>query len=361
MAWFSRIRNLFRSDDLSREIDREMEFHIAERTDDLVARGMRLGAARYEAKRRFGNYGAQKERTRERDLFTLLYTIATDLRYTFRALRATPAFAIVAVLSLGLGIGANTAIFTLINAVLLRSLPVSHPEELVLVTRAEGGNTFTNPLWEAIRDRQDVFSGAAAFSTSTFNLANGGEARRVPSSWVSGDFFPMLGVQPVVGRLLSQSDDFRGCPAVAVISATFWRNEYGGAADVVGKTIQLDGKPFPIVGVVDPDFFGVAVGEQTSIYAPICAEPIVRGSGSWLDKRSAWWIHILSRPKPGVTLEQVRARLASMAADVARSTLPSNWPTTATEHYLKSTLDVEPAAAGLSDIRSQYRKALWVL
>jgi len=361
MAWFSRIRNLFRSDDLSREIDREMEFHIAERTDDLVARGMRLGAARYEAKRRFGNYGAQKERTRERDLFMLLYTIATDLRYTFRALRTTPAFAIVAVLSLGLGIGANTAIFTLINAVLLRSLPVSHPEELVLVTRAEGGNTFTNPLWEAIRDRQDVFSGAAAYSISTFNLANGGEARRVPSSWVSGDFFPMLGVRPVVGRLLSHTDDFRGCPAVAVISANFWESEYGGAADVVGKTIQVEGKPFPIVGVVDPDFFGAAVGQQTSIYAPICAEPVVNGKASWLDKRSTWWIHILARPKPGLTLEQVRARVASLSADVARSTLPSNWPVTATEHYLKATIGIEPAAAGLSDIRTQYRKALWVL
>jgi putative ABC transport system permease protein len=361
MAWFSRIRNLFRSDDLSREIDREMEFHIAERTDDLVARGMRLGAARYEARRRFGNYGTQKERTRERDLFTFVYTIATDLRYTFRALRATPAFAVVAVLSLGLGIGANTAIFTLINAVLLRSLPVSHPEELVVVVRGEGGEEFTNPLWEAIRDRQDVFSGAAAYSTSTFNLANGGEARRVPSSWVSGDFFPMLGVQPVVGRLLSHTDDFRGCPAVAVISANFWQSEYAGAADVIGKTIQLEGKPFPIVGVVDPDFFGVAVGQQTSIYTPICAEPIVSGNAGALEQRSFWWINILARPKPGLTLEQVRSRIASLSGDVARSTLPSNWPATATEQYLKSTLGVEPGAAGLSDVRTQYRKALWVL
>ncbi|HEY7394375.1 MAG TPA: ABC transporter permease, partial [Gemmatimonadaceae bacterium] len=361
MAWFSRLRNLFRSDELSRDIDREMEFHIAERTDDLVAHGMRVGAARYEARRRFGNYAAQKERTRERNIFVVLFTIATDLRYTFRALRATPVFAIVAVLSLGLGIGANTAIFTLVNAVLLRSLPVSHPEELVVVVRDKGGEEFTNPLWEAIRDRQDVFSGAAAYSTSTFNLANGGEARRVPSSWVSGDFFPMLGIQPVVGRLLSRTDDVRGCPAVAVISANFWQREYGGAADVIGKTIQLEGKPFPIVGVVDPDFFGVAVGEHTSIYTPICAEPIVSGNGGALDERSYWWINILARPKPGLTLKQVRSRIASLSADVARSTLPSNWPATATEHYLKSTLDVEPAAAGLSDIRTQYRKALWVL
>src|SRR5262245_12529838 len=360
MAWFSRIRNLFRSDDLSREIDREMEFHIAERTDDLVARGMGPGAARYEARRRFGNYGAQKERTRDRELFALMYTIAPGLRSPFRAFRATPAFALVAILSLGLGIGANTAIFTLINAVLLRSLPVSHPEELLLLKR-DGGPVFTNPLWEAIRDRQDVFSGVAAYSTSTFNLANAGEARRVNSNWVSGDFFPMLGVQPIVGRLLSRTDDYRGCPAVAAISASFWESEYGADPNVVGKTLRVDEKPFSIVGVVDPSFFGVAVGQQTHIYAPICAEAALRGKASWLDGRSTWWIWILARPKHGIATEQVRARVAALSAEVARTTLPSDWTAKATERYLKTTLELEPAAAGFSQIRTQYRKALWVL
>src|SRR6185436_10920420 len=131
------------------------------------------------------------------------------------------------------GIGANTAMFTLINTVLLKTLPVSHPEELVLVTRY-GATVLTNPLWEALRDRQDVFTGAAAYSQTSFNLSNGGEVRRVAANWVSGDFFPMLGVRPVLGRLPSRTDDWRGCPPVAVISASFWESEYAASENVLG-------------------------------------------------------------------------------------------------------------------------------
>ncbi|HEY9227717.1 MAG TPA: ABC transporter permease, partial [Gemmatimonadaceae bacterium] len=271
MSMFKRLRNLFRSDDLSNDIEREMAFHIDERIDDLVAGGMRTEVARREARRRFGNYGRQKERTRERDIFAFLDTLIADIRYATRALRAAPAFAFVAILSLGLGIGANTAIFTLINTVLLKTLPVSHPEELVLINRGKSP-VFTNPLWEALRDRQDVFTGVAAYSSTAFNLANGGEIRRVNSSFVSGDFFPMLGVQPVLGRLIARTDDWRGCPPVAVISASFWRSEYAGRDNVLGKVVLLEGKPFPIVGVVDPRFFGAEVGRVTHIYAPLCSE-----------------------------------------------------------------------------------------
>ena len=357
MSWFSRLRNLFRSDDLSRDIDREMEFHISERIDDLVARGMNVGAARYEARRKFGNYGSQKERTRERDIFTTIDTLIADLRYTFRALRAAPGFAAVAILSLGLGIGANTAIFTLIDAVMLRSLPVERPHELVVVKRYND-TYFTNPLWEAIRDRQDVFSRIAAFAGTQFNLADAGEVRMVASSWVSGDFFAMLGVQPALGRLLTKSDDFRGCPAVAVISDAFWRSEFGANQNVLGKTLSLRGQPFTVVGVADEGFPGVEVGRATHVYAPLCSSALM---GTNLDARSSWYLNIMGRPKPGITVEQISAQLGVLAPGIAEATLPQNWSAESIADYRKMTLSAQPGAGGLSDLRSQYSKALWVL
>ena len=363
MSWFTRLRNLFRSDSVSRDIDREMDFHIAERTDDLVSRGMSAEAAREEAKRRFGNYGAQKERTRERDMFASVDTLIGDLRYALRSLRSAPAFTAVAVLSLGLGIGANTAIFTLLDAVMLRSLPVHRPNELVMVGRGENGraSVFTNPLWEALRDRQQVFSGIAAYGSPDFNLADGGEVRLVAGNWVSGDFFSMLGLRPELGRLLAKHDDWRGCPPIAVISDAFWRREFGANQNVLGKTLSLRGHPYTVVGVVEPKFTGIEVGRATHVYAPLCSEAVMAGAGSALDARSTWYLSIIGRPKPGTTLAQVNAHLGALSRGVAEATLPPNFPADAVDNYLKTKLSAGPGAAGISDLREQYSKALWVL
>src|SRR3954447_20085724 len=157
MGWYRRFVNVVRSNRLSADIDREMAFHMAERADDLMARGMSEPEARREARRRFGNPSMQKERTRDADVMTWLESVGADVRYAIRALRASPGFALVTIVSLGLGIGANTAIFSLINAVVLKTLPVSRPEELVRVTRGDDpqtspGGVFTNPLWEQVRD-----------------------------------------------------------------------------------------------------------------------------------------------------------------------------------------------------------------
>jgi predicted permease len=361
MAWFSRLRNLFRSNRLSDDIQREMDFHIAERVDDLVARGVRGDIAQRDARRRFGNYGGQKERARERNLFVAVDTFIADLRYALRALKSAPAFALVAVLSLGLGIGANTAIFTLLDAVLLRSLPVSHPEELVAMKLNKDNPSFTNPLWETIRDRQDVFTQVAAYSARTFNLADKGEVRNETASWVSGGYFAMLGVHPVVGRLITDRDDQRGCPPIAVVSEQFWRDKLGARADVVGATISIETHPFTIVGVSDGRFFGVEVGKRVNIFAPICADPVVRGSTVRLFERSTWWLNILARPKPGLTHQQVDARLATLAPGIMLATLPADWPTRAMERYRKAGLSVQPAAGGLSRLRTQYKLALRVL
>jgi predicted permease len=359
MSWFDRLRNHSRDDELSRDIDREMAFHLAERADDLAASGMDPARARLEARRRFGNVGRQKEHARERDLFVWLDVTLADLRYAVRSLRSAPAFALIAILSLGLGIGANTAIFSILNAVMLKSLPVDHPEELVAVER-DGSDEFTNPLWEAIRDRQDMFSGAFAFGDVAFGLGNGGEARTVQAAWVTGDFFSTLGVRPAVGRLIVRADDVRGCPGVVVLGHGFWQSEYGGAADVTGRTITFNGHPFTIVGVADPSFFGVSVGRRQQAYVPLCTRAIFDGPES-LDARSNWYLNIMARPKPGMSLEQIRTRFATIGPAIAEATLPQNGAADVLEAYRKARFTVSPAPTGFSSLRTQYKTALYYL
>ena len=189
-----------------------------------------------------------------------------DLRYALRALRSSPAFAAIAILSLALGIGANTAIFSLIDSLILKTLPVPHPEQLLQVTHGTD-RWITNPLWEQLRDhggeKGDVFSNLFAFGGTHFNLSAGGEARHADAYYVSGQFFETLGLRPALGRTLTAADDHRGCPATAVLSNAFWQKEYGARQDLIGKTISLDTHPFEIVGVIEPGFsLSVEVGNS---------------------------------------------------------------------------------------------------
>ncbi len=285
-----------------------------------------------------------------------------DLRYAIRSLRSSPAFAAVAILSLALGIGANTAIFSLIDSVMLRFLPVSHPEELVQVWVDENSGYYTNPIWEQIRDRQDVFSAVSAFAgTRGFNLAVGGEARLVQGYWTGAQFFETLGVRPFIGRTYTAAEDKRGCAGTAVLSYSFWQKEYGGNPSVVGKTISLDAHPFEILGVTQPGFSGIDVGRSVEIFTPLCTEPILRGENTALDRRANWWMQIIARPKPGITLAQASARLKILSPGIFEATVPANYNSQDRQKFLNAKLSVRPAANGLSNIRSQYRQALLIL
>src|SRR5215813_2413997 len=225
-----------------------------------------------------------------------------DLRFGIRVLLKNPGFTIIAVLSLALGIGANTAIFQLLNAVRLRSLPVSAPQELADVhiadmTGARGSfNTayppVSNPIWEHLKDQHpQPFSTIFAWGTQTVNLSEGGEARFAKALWVSGDFFKGLGVQPAAGRLLNASDDTRGCGAPGiVISNSFWQREYAGAKSVIGSKLTLADHSFEIIGVTPENFFGLEVGRNFDLALPICAEAIVNGKTNRLDAGTSWWL-----------------------------------------------------------------------
>ncbi|HEX7052234.1 MAG TPA: ADOP family duplicated permease [Longimicrobiales bacterium] len=328
------------------------------RADAWYARQLLSAAFHYRLKR------PRSRPTPEKRPTTMLDSLSRDLAYALRTLRRRPGFAAVIVLTLALGIGANTAIYTLLDAVVLRPLPVPHPEQLVQVTytdESRNGAYFTNPLWEQVRDRATGFTALAAFAETEFNTADGGLARLVRGQYVSGDYFTLFEARPALGRLLGRADDFRGCPPVAVLGHGFWRSEYGGRRDVIGTTISLDGEPFEIVGVAAPGFRGPEVGWDAQVYAPLCSQAVISGSQAALDARSRWWIRIMGRRDPSLTIEQLRARIKAIAPAVYAATVPPNWAAEDRAEYRGRTLNVFPAERGLSGLRIRYASALGVL
>ena len=302
-------------------------------------------------------------------------TMLNDFRFGIRMLLKNPAFTAVAVLSLALGIGANTAIFQLLNAVRLKTLPVRNAQELAQVglrasdlqlTRGSKGllryAPMTNPLWEQIRDRQLGFAGMAAWGMAGFNLAQGGEVRPARGLWVSGDFFNVLGVQPELGRVFNQSDDQRGCTAPGVvISHGFWQSEFGGSSDVVGRKVTLSDRQLQVIGVTPPGFFGLEVGKSFDVALPICADAMFSGANQRLDSGTNWWLMVTGRLKPGWTIAQANSQVSTISAPLFQQTLPSNYPAASVNDYLNSKLEVVDGSSGYSILRDNYERPLWLL
>jgi putative ABC transport system permease protein len=297
----------------------------------------------------------------------LLSSLARDARLAFRKMRQTPIVSSVALLSLALGIGANVAIFSLVNALILKELPVSEPDRLVIVGLEDPRSpqtTFTNPIWEYVRDHQRVLAGIAAYGNPRFNLNNGGETRNAQGLFVDGRFFQTLGVRTIVGRLFRADDDRRGGGPdgpVAILSYGFWQREYGGRADVVGRAISLDGHPFTIIGVTERDFRGVQIGRAFDVATPIGTEPIVRGAESSLDRRTNWWLTLVGRLAPGQTREQAQARLRALQPELREATAPPNWRADDLKEYLNEPLVLVPGGTGITGLRDRYSRALYVL
>ncbi len=313
--------------------------------------------------RSFGNVTQLQEASRAVWVWPFLETLAQDTRYAFRTLRANPGFAATAVLSLALGIGANTAIFSILNAVMLRSLPVEDPQRLVQIDSPQA-HYFTNPIWEQVRDHQHAFSGTLAFGTDRFDLAAGGESHFAEGLWVSGDFFRVLGVPAMRGRVFTADDDLHGggrAGPVAVISYSFWKRHFASDPDIVGKTIRLNRHLFTIVGVTPPWFTGLDVDTAYDVAIPIGCEPILHTDRSALAARSWWWLRILGRLLPGETPQQAEAKMKALAPEVNRATLPSDWDADGQREYLQRSFALRPAATGFSDTGSQYRTALFTL
>ena len=302
----------------------------------------------------------------------MLETTWQDVRYALRALRLTPGFTLVALLSLALGTGGNTAIFQLLDGIRLRTLPVKAPRELVELrvddmTHARGNwlrdAALTNPLWEEIRAHQEPFSGVFAWADESFDISHGGESREVKGLWVSGDFFHTLGVQPLLGRTFTPRDDHRGCGLSpgAVISYGFWQRAFGGDPSVVGRQIFSGHGRIVVTGVTPPSFFGLEVGRTFDVALPICSEPAWHGAGGQLDSGITWWLTVMGRLKPGVSMEQAAARLRVSSAGIFEATLPKGYPAESVKPYLAMNLLVLPAGSGISHLRQQYSRPLILL
>jgi putative ABC transport system permease protein len=301
-----------------------------------------------------------------------MHGIWQDLRYGVRMLLKSPSFTAVAVLSLALGIGANTAIFQLLDAVRLKTLPVKAPQELAEVriqdmTGARGSfnspyPAVSNRIWEQIRDRQQGFSGVLAWSRNEFNLAQGGEVHPAKALWVSGEYFNVLGVQPELGRVFTPSDDSRACSAPGVvISHAFWQHEYGGQKSVIGRKLTLADHPFEIVGVTSPSFFGLEVGRAFDVALPICAEAIMGGKNSRLESGTSWWLMVTGRLKPGWTMKQATDNLQTISPGLFETTLPANYPPVSVKNYLGFKLEAVQIGTGYSELREEYERPLWLL
>jgi predicted permease len=370
MSW----RRFLRRTAWDDERRRELEAHLQIEIDENVARGMTPAEARHAALRKLGNPTLIREEIFDMNTIRVVETVWQDLKYGARLLRRNPTFAVVAILTLALGTGANTAIFHLVDTVRLRTLPVERPGELVelrIDSRGKGrtGNftgrrpMLTYALWERIRSDQPAFSSIMAWSGASFDLSGGGEVRPADGLLVSGTFFGTLGVQPVLGRLIVPADDTRGCEAAgAVLSHAFWTRQYGGDPAAVGRTILLDGRRFDVVGVAEPGFFGVEVGRSFDVALPLCTEPLFAPAGeSALDNRRAWFLAAIARLRPGWTIDSATAQLRAMSPALFRETLPAGYVKEDSDAYLQFLLEAFAAGTGVSMLRARYSTPLWVL
>jgi putative ABC transport system permease protein len=302
-----------------------------------------------------------------------LESFMQDLRYGLRQLRQSPGFALVAVMSIALGIGANTAIFQLVDAVRLRTLRVERPEELLSIAFAPGSEKgglyysrsaeFTYAQWEQIRAQQQSFTGVLAWSAARFNLATSGEARYAEGLYVSGEFFRSLGVNPLLGRAFSADDDGEACISPgAVLSYAFWQREFAADAGVLGRMVNLDGHPFPVVGVTPPSFFGVEVGTRYDVAIPLCADRLLSRDGrGHIPVRRDWWLSMMGRLKPGWTAQRAIAHLQVLSPGIMQATLPPNYQPDAAKRFLANRLVATEAGTGVSFLRHEYERPLWLL
>ena len=296
-----------------------------------------------------------------------------DLRFGLRQLRLNPMFTAMAVLSLALGIGANVAIFQLIDSIRLRTLPVGNPQELGYIDFAKNSNRsgwwssrsadFTSKQWDSIRQQQQAFSGMIAWSAKEFNLAREGKARYAEGLFVSGDFFNVLMVPAAIGRVFTAEDDQPGCGSPgAVIGYSFWQGEFGGDPAVTGRNIRLDGRLFPVIGVAAPSFFGVEIGQRFDVAVPICSDPMFWEPGKGrIPTPTAWWLSLMGRLKPGWTMERANAQIQTVSPAIMRETLPPSYRTDGAKKYLNNKLTVTSGATGVSQLRRRYQDPLWIL
>ncbi|MBV8895181.1 MAG: ABC transporter permease [Acidobacteriaceae bacterium] len=386
--WIRRLRYWLESARRSEALREEMELHLAETAAELQAGGMTAECARAEARRMFGNVGLKREESREIWMTRFWSELMQDVRHGCRAIIANKAFSAPAVLLLALGIGANTAIFSLMESILLRSLPVADPESLVVLNWRSRPPQNANKEWvhvmhgvqglawpgnkgamvtgmfpyeafETLRKENSVFSPLFGyFNGLTCNLIVRAQATNAKLEYVSGEYFRGLEVSPAAGRLIESEDDHPGAPPVAVISFATSQNRFGAPPNAIGQSILVDNVPFTVIGVTPPEFFGVDPAVSPDLYLPLHANVLVDGATAarMYRDRNFYWIEMMGRLRPGVSMAQAQAALAPRFHQWVATTA-----TTDGERAKLPALILNPGAEGLGSLRREYSKPLYVL
>jgi predicted permease len=377
-----RVRSLFRRGHVEQELDAELRFHFEQQLEEKLAAGRTPEDARYAARRTVGGAEQIKEECRDARAVPFIETLMQDIRYGLRMMWRSPTFTGVAVLSLTLGIGANTAIFTLIDAVLIKMLPVKSPEQLVVITwgakdwprivESHNGDTdrvnghvtassFSYPTFRQFRARNPVFSDIFAFAgLEQLNVSVSGHAEMASGHLVSGNYFSGLGVQALAGRTFVDEDDKESAQPVAVISFRFWNRRFGLDPYVVGKAITVNGVPFAIIGVTPREFFGVWPGNAPDLFMPVAMQPRLaprraEDRASLFQANGSWWLRAMGRLHPGVKVEQARAALDLIFRQSITAGLSSLPP------QEMPAIELSLGSKGLSDLRSEFSQPLFIL
>jgi predicted permease len=313
VAWTKRLRGLWKRERINRELDEELRYHFDRRITDSINAGMTAREAQEDAERRFGNFTLQKERTRDMDILGWLESFAQDVRYGVRSLAKNPGFAAVAILTLALGIGANTAIFSVVNGVLLKPLPFDHPEQIVWFWDMQpklANAPLSAPEFIAYRDQNHTFSQIAAFRPLNFTLTGMGSAERLRGGVSTPQYLALLAVKPIVGRDFTEADGQSGAPRVALLTYGFWQSHFGRDAAALGRTLALNGESVTVVGVLPKDYL---VPSDVSFFVnPKFGVPEVFPGGADPSTTGTHYMAVIGRLKPGTTIAQAQTDLSSI-------------------------------------------------
>jgi len=355
-------------DQLDAELRAYIEMSATEKMRDGVSREEAQRLARLE----FGGLEQVKEQVRTRRHGALLDEMGRNMRQAVRMFAKQPGFTLVIVLTLALGIGANATIFSLIDALMLRWLPVHEPQELLLVKMqmpdesrvpkdTEGFNAFSYPIARGLADHTEIFAGLAGFSGFSFEVGTPGEVNRVAGAVVTGQFYSTLGLTPVLGRLLTTDDDEPGKSLVAVISDGYWQREFGRDPAVIGRTLLIGGVPVTVVGATPPGFNGVNVGSVAEITIPAAALPQINPPMAALLQPGNFWLRILARRRPNVSSDEARARLRIVWPQMAERVIAPHWPAARRKAMADGVFDFDNGSTGWTYLREIYRKPLFIL
>ncbi len=373
MSWLrmlaARLRGLFFTRRRDSELADEVRAHLEMAVEDNLRRGMTPEEARYAARRDFGGIEQTKQAYRERRGLPVIETFVRDLGYGGRMLRKSPGLTAIAILSLALGIGANTAIFTLIDALMLKMLPVQNPSELVELAHYWSGgqrSSFSYRWYQQLRDDNHSFAGMFAVSNfgGKLQFRSGTAGERVDTEYVTGNCFNVLGVSALIGRVITPDDDrLTGTPAppVAVLSYSFWKQRFGGDASVIGRTVFIEKVPFTIVGVTPAEFFGVEVGRAPSVMIPMATQRRIEPESGALTQAGYHWLRVMGRLKPGVSSEQAQAECRVIFRRLVVAQAKTFDDLHDQQEALAQRLELIPAGAGLDRLREKFSEPLHIL